>query len=86
LSVYQEGAAPLLVSYRAPLPAAALQARYRKALIDGGFLVRDGTSRPGVPGFMLISRGAASALVLWLPEGASTSSALLVPLPAHATP
>jgi hypothetical protein len=96
LSVFQEGAVPMLVSYRAQLPAAALGARYRKALIDGGFVVRDGAPQRGAPGCLLVSRGGATTLVLWMHEGAAASSAVLVPLPAsdagqdesvsHATP
>jgi len=86
MSVFQEGAAPMLVGYRAQLPASALGARYRKALIDGGFVVREGARAPGAPAFLVASRGAASTLVMFTAESVGTSSALLVPLPETQAP
>jgi hypothetical protein len=80
LSAWQEQEAPIVTAYRAELSSAELHARYRSALIDGGFAVREGRGRSRGQRWLVAARADSSTAVLIRAEGDARSSATLLPL------
>jgi hypothetical protein len=87
LSASVEGAAPLLVSYRSPLPPARIEAQYRGRLIDGGFAVRSATppaeAARGAVHALVVEQAQSRrrALVVVTGIGRGESAVTLLPLP-----
>lgn len=80
LSAYQEHAAPSIVSYRVELPAEAARARYRRHLIDGGFVVRERAVARGETDVLEVRRERSHLAVVVTASGAQASSVTLLPL------
>ena len=81
LSAYQEHAAPAVVSYRVSLPSPAARAQYTRALIDGGYAVREAASpRAGAPEVLHVERGTTKAAVAIATAGPARTTVTLLPL------
>ncbi len=78
LSAWQQERAPMLVGYRAALPAAQLMARYRVALEAQGFHVR--ALEPAAAHTLLLSRGSALASATISADGRNAARLTLLPL------
>jgi hypothetical protein len=80
LSAWQERQAALLTAYRVELPIGDAHARYRQALIDGGFAVREQSEAPSDQRWLIAARGTVTAIAVIRADGPSRSTVTLLPL------
>jgi hypothetical protein len=80
LSAWQEQHAPLLTAYSVEMPIREAHASYRRALIDGGFAVRERSEESSEQHWLIAMHGAASLVALIRADGPARSSVTLLPL------
>jgi hypothetical protein len=77
LSAHQQDATPLLAVYGSELAPAELHARYRNALIDGGFAVRESA---GAGRWLIGTKGASTTAAVIRAAGPARSTVTVLPL------